>query len=41
MLDKVNSGEVNIKYCPEYDTIRDYFTNPLQGYKFRKFKGKD
>ena len=38
--DRVKSGEVKIKYCPTDGTIGEYFTNLLQGYKFRKFKGK-
>ena len=40
MSDGVKSGEVNIKYCPTDDMIGDYFTKPLQGAKFSKFKGK-
>ena len=40
VVDKVNSGEVNIKYCPMYDMIKGYFNKPLQGSKFKKFREK-
>ena len=36
--DRVNAGEVSIKYCPTYDMVRDYFTKPMQGAKFREFR---
>ena len=35
---RVKSREVNIKYFPTYEMIGGYFTNPLQGAKFRKFR---
>jgi hypothetical protein len=31
-------GELNVEYCPTLDMIRDYFTKPLQGSLFRKFR---
>ena len=40
ILDSLKYGEVTIKYCLAYDTIWDYFTKPLNGAKFRKFKGE-
>ena len=40
VVDKLNSGEVNIKYCPMYDMIKGYFNKPLQGSKFRIFRAK-
>lgn len=38
ITDRVKSGEVNIKYCPTNEMIADFFTKPLQGAKFRKFR---
>jgi len=38
VADRVKSGEVYIKYCPTDEMIGDFFTKPLQGYKFRKFR---
>ena len=37
--ERVNPGEVNIKYWPTDNIIGDYFTKPLQGPKSRNFKG--
>jgi hypothetical protein len=36
--DRVDSGELNIKHCGTDDMIADYFTKPLQGSKFIKFR---
>jgi hypothetical protein len=36
--DRVDSGELNIKHCGTEDMIADYFTKPLQGSKFIKFR---
>ena len=36
--DKVESGEVTIIYCPTKDMIADFFTKPLQGIKFIRFR---
>jgi hypothetical protein len=38
VTDRVKSGEVSIDYCPTDDMIADFFTKPLQGTKFRKFR---
>ena len=38
ITDRVKKGEVSIEYCPTDDMIADYFTKPLQGSKFRKFR---
>jgi hypothetical protein len=38
VTDRVKSGEVSIDYCPTDDMIADFFTKPLQGAKFRKFR---
>ena len=36
--DKVSSKEVTIEYCPTDDMVADFFTKPLQGIKFKKFR---
>jgi len=37
--DRVDSGEITIRYCPTEDMVADYFTKPLQGSQFRKLRG--
>jgi len=32
--DRIDSGEITIKYCPTEDMVTDYFTKPLQGSQF-------
>ena len=34
----MNSNEVKIEYCPTGDMLADYFTKPLQGSAFQKFR---
>ena len=36
--DRVESGEITIIYCPTEDMIADFFTKPLQGIKFIRFR---
>ena len=36
--DRVDSGEVSIQHCPTDDMVGDYFTKPLQGSKFVRFR---
>ena len=36
--DRVDSGEVKIVYCPTGRMLADYFTKPLQGNLFKKFR---
>ena len=38
VTDQVEKGNLMIEYCPTTDMVADYFTKPLQGSKFRKFK---
>jgi len=38
ITNRVKSGEVSIKYCPTEEMIADFFTKPLQGAKFKKFR---
>ena len=39
ITDQVESGNVSIEYCPTKSMITDFFTKPLQGELFLKFKG--
>jgi hypothetical protein len=36
--DRVESGEVSIKYCPTELMVADFFTKPLQGIQFQTFR---
>jgi hypothetical protein len=36
--DRVEAGEVSIQYCPTGNMIADFFTKPLQGSLFIKFR---
>ena len=36
--DRVDSGEVQIMYCPTGRMLAGYFTKPLQGNLFKKFR---
>ena len=36
--DKVDKKEVRIEYCPTTLMLADYFTKPLQGNLFRRFR---
>jgi hypothetical protein len=38
VADRVAAGEVKIQYCPTGDMLADFFTKPLQGSIFRKFR---
>ena len=38
ITDKVKSGEINIEHCPTKEMIGDYFTKPLAGSLFKKFR---
>ena len=38
VTDCVSKNLVNIKHCPTEDMVADYFTKPLQGGKFIKFR---
>jgi hypothetical protein len=38
VADRVAAGEVKIEYCPTADMLADFFTKPLQGSIFRKFR---
>ena len=36
--DHIDQGWLSVRYCPTGDMIADYFTKPLQGEAFRKFR---
>ena len=38
LTDQVEKGNLSIEYCPTDDMTADYFTKPLTGVKFRRFK---
>jgi len=40
VADRVKAGEVGIKYCPTGDMLGDFFTKPLQGSVFRRFRNE-
>ena len=38
MKDKVDKGEIKVEYCPTEQMMADFYTKPLQGSLFRKFR---
>jgi hypothetical protein len=36
--DRVNNGNIKIRHCPTLQMLADFFTKPLQGALFRKFR---
>ena len=38
--DKVDTGDIEIVYCPTDSMVGDYFTKPLQGSKFLAFRDR-
>jgi hypothetical protein len=36
--DRIASGEVSVQYCPTDEMVADYFSKPLQGAQFKKFR---
>lgn len=38
VTDRVQAGELSIKYCPTEEMVADFFTKPLQGAQFRKLR---
>jgi len=38
LSDRIANGELRVEFCPTDDMVADYFTKPLQGEKFRKFR---
>ena len=40
VTDRANCGEIKLKYCPTTEMLREYFTKPLQGGLFNKFRDR-
>lgn len=38
VTDRVQANEITIEYCPTGDMLADFFTKPLQGSVFRRFR---
>lgn len=38
ITDRISRGELTIKYCSTHDMVADYFSKPLQGQPFDKFR---
>ena len=38
VADQQEKGHISIEYCPTDDMVGDYFTKPLHGAKFQKFR---
>ncbi len=38
VTDRIAAGDVTVEYCPTGDMIADFFTKPLQGTPFRRFR---
>jgi len=36
--DRIDSGNIKVVYCPTEEMLADFFTKPLQGALFRKFR---
>jgi hypothetical protein len=38
VTDRIEAGELTVEYCPTGEMIGDFFTKPLQGSDFRRFR---
>ena len=38
VTDRINKGDLQVEYCPTEDMVADFFTKPLQGKLFLKFR---
>ena len=38
ITDRIEKGDLTVEYCPTDDMVADFFTKPLQGAKFEKFR---
>ena len=38
VTDQIEKGNLNVEYCPTDAMLADFFTKPLTGDKFRKFR---
>jgi hypothetical protein len=40
ITDQIEQGNIAVEYCPTDEMTGDFFTKPVQGHKFRKFKAE-
>jgi hypothetical protein len=40
VTDRIAAGELSVEYCPTGEMLADFFTKPLQGALFRKFRNR-
>ena len=38
IMDRIRSDDIDLRHCPTEDMLADYFTKPLQGAMFRRFR---
>ena len=38
MKDRIEKGDLSVEYCFADDMISDFYTKPLQGSKFERFR---
>ena len=38
VFDQVEKGNLQVEYCPTNEMLGDFFTKPLQGTKFVRFR---
>jgi hypothetical protein len=38
VADRIEAGEMSVQYCPTGEMVADFFTKPLQGIQFQKFR---
>ena len=38
IMDRIRSGDIDLRHCPTEDMLADYFTKPLQGAAFQRFR---
>ena len=38
ITDRINDGDLKVEYCPSTEMVADFFTKPLQGKMFLKFR---
>ena len=38
ITDRIKNNDLSIEFCPTEDMVADFFTKPLQGETFRKFR---
>jgi hypothetical protein len=38
VTDRIAAGDMKIEYCPTGDMVADFFTKPLQGSSFQRFR---